>query len=87
MNRLVFFYTKVEFTQSHSSPLGDNEGFVQLIPNTYKSDKPKNITSVDKTHLKCNFFDGSVVNSVREPILYSFVLDELPGLKYFFKKI
>ena len=44
--------------------------------------------------MKCDVIDGSVVNGIREPILYSFVLDKLPGYKVFcepetiqFKKI
>ena len=35
-----FFYTILGFTQSHSGPLSDIEGFIQLIRNTYNSDKP-----------------------------------------------
>ena len=33
-----------------------------------------NITRVDKIHLKCEWIDGSIVNSIRRPILYSFAL-------------
>ena len=43
-----FFYTMLGFTQSHSWPLSETEGFVQLIPGAYKSDKLINITGVDK---------------------------------------
>ena len=35
-----FFYTILGFTQSHSGPSSDIEGFIQLIRNTYNSDKP-----------------------------------------------
>ena len=89
-----FFYTILGFTQSHSYPLQDIEGFYQLIPGSYKSNKPINITGIDKVHLKCNCIDGSIVNGVREPILYSFALDQPPGHKIYkepkvklFKKI
>ena len=89
-----FFYTILGFTQSRSYPLDDIEGFYQLIPGSYKSDKPINITGIDKVHLKCNCIDGSIVNGVREPILYSFALDQPPGYKIYkepkvklFKKI
>ena len=44
----LFFNTILAFTQSQSGPLNDIEGFIQLIPVTYKSDKPINITGVDK---------------------------------------
>ena len=38
-----FFYTILGFTQSHSFPLDDIECFYQLIPGSFKSDKPINI--------------------------------------------
>ena len=76
-----FFYTILGFTQSHQGPLNDIEGFYQILPGSYKSYKPFNITGIDKVHLKCNVVDGSIVNGVREPILYSFALDQPPGHK------
>ena len=33
--------------------------------------------------MKCDAIDGSVVDGVRQPILFSFVLDKLPGYKVF----
>ena len=33
--------------------------------------------------MKCDAIDGSVVNGVRQLILYSFVLDKKPGYKVF----
>ena len=33
--------------------------------------------------MKCDCIDGSVLNGIRRPILYSFVLDKLPGYKVF----
>ena len=89
-----FFYTILGFTQSRSYPLDDIDGFYQLIPGSYKSDKPINITGIDNVHLKCDCVDGSIVNGTREPILYSFALDQPPGRKIYkepkvelFKKI
>ena len=89
-----FFYTILGFTQSHQGPLNDIEGFYQILPGSYKSDKPINTTGIDKVHLKCNVIDGSIKNGVREPILYSFGLDQPPGHKIYkepkvklFKKI
>ena len=89
-----FFYTILGFTKSHQGPLNDIGGFYQILPGSYKSDKPVNITGIDKVHLKCNVVDGSIVNGVREPILYSFALDQPPGHKIYkepkvklFKKI
>ena len=89
-----FFYTILGFTQSRFYPLDDIDGFYQLIAGSYKSDKPINIIGIDKIHLKCDCVNGSVVNGVREPILYSFALSCPPGHKIFkepriklFKKI
>ena len=89
-----FFYTILGFTRSHSYPLEDIEGFYQLIAGLYKSERPVNITGIDKVHLKCDCIDGSIMNGTREPILYSFSLDQPPGHKIYkqpkvklFKKI
>ena len=49
----------------------------------YTSDKILNLNSVNKIHLKCDIIDGSVINGVRQPILYSYVLDKKPGYKIF----
>ena len=89
-----FFYTILGFTQSRSYPLDDIEVFYQLIPGLYKSDKPINITGIDKIHLKRDCIQGSIVNGIRKPILYSFALSSPPGHKIYkeptiklFKKI
>ena len=78
-----FFCAILGFTQSHSYPLDDIDGFYQLIAGSYKSDKPNNIRGIDKFHLKCDCIDGSIVNGTREPILYSFVLSSPPGHKLY----
>ena len=78
-----FFYTILGFTQSHQGALNDIEGFYQILPGSYKFDNPVNNTGIDKVHLKCNVVDGSIVNGVREPILYSFALDQPPGHKIY----
>ena len=78
-----FFYTILGFTQSHSYPLDVIEGFYQLIPGSYQSERPINITGIDKVHLKCDCIDGSIMNGTREPILYSFAIDQPPGHKIY----
>ena len=89
-----FFYTILGFTRSRSYPLDDIDGFYQLIAGSYKSDKPINITGIDKIHLKYDCIEGSIVNGIREPILFSFALSSPPGHKIYkepkvklFKKI
>ena len=78
-----FFYTILGFTQSRSYPLDDIDGFYQLIAGSYKSDKPIKITGIDKVHLKCDCTQRSIVNGVREPILFSFALSSPPGHKIY----
>ena len=78
-----FFYTILGFTQSRSYPLEDIDGFYQIIAGSYKSDKPNNITGIDKVQLKCDCIQGSIVNGVREPILFSFALLSPPGHKIY----
>ena len=70
------------FIQSHSGPLVDIEGFVQIIPGTYKSEKPVNFIGLDKVHLKCDCFNGSFVNGHREPISYSLVVVNHQSVRY-----
>ena len=65
--------------ESHSGPLCLMDGLIQLIPGSYKNEKPNNFTGIDKVHLKCDCIKGSIVNGCREPILYSFLSDNLPG--------
>ena len=66
-----------------STVLGFNSGWDYKFHNKYTSQKIVNLGSTNKIHLKCDCIDGSVVNGVRQPILYSFVLDKLPGYKVF----
>ena len=80
-----FFYTILGFTRSLSYPLDDIDGLYQLTSVLYKSDRPINITGIDKTHLKCDCIQGSIVNGIREPILFSFALFSSPGQKSFKK--
>ena len=51
--------------------------------NNYTSQKAVNLSSTNKIHLKCDVINGSVVQALRQPILYSSVLDKLPGYKVF----
>ena len=78
-----FFYTILGFTRLRSYPLDAVYGFYQLIAGSYKSDKPINITGIDKVHLNCDCIQGSIVNGIRETILYSFALFSSPGHKVY----
>ena len=43
----------------------------------------KKISNNDEITLKCDSRDGSILNGIKEPILFSFVFDECPGFKAF----
>ena len=66
-----------------SNVLGFTPGWDYKHYNEYISQKNFNSGSTNKIHLKCDVIDGSVVNGLRQPILYSFVLDKKPGYKVF----
>ena len=66
-----------------STVLGFNSGWDYKVYNKYTSQKIVNLGSTNKIHLKCDAINGSVVKGLRQPILYSFVLDKLPGYKVF----
>ena len=66
-----------------STILGFTPGWDYKHYNKYTSQKLVNLGSTNKIHLKCDCIDGSVVNGLRQPISYSFVLDKLPGYKVF----
>ena len=53
------------------------------IPGVYTSNKILNLSSKNKIHLKCDCMDGSIQDGVRQPILFSFVLDKPSGYKVF----
>ena len=74
-----FFFTILRFTRSHSYPLVDIDGFYQLIAGSYIGNRPNNILRIDKVHSKKDCVQGSIVNGIREPILYSFNLSSHPG--------
>ena len=63
--------------------LGFTPGWDYKHYNQYLSQKIVNLSSANKIHLKCDAIDGSVVNGIRQPILYSFVLDKPSGYKIF----
>ena len=61
----------------------DNSNHV-LVPGVYPSDKIiLNFNTINKIHLKCDCIDGSIQDGLRQPILFSFVLDKPSGYKIF----
>ena len=66
-----------------STILGFTAGWDYKNCNQYLSQKIVNLSSTNKIHLKCDAIDGSVVDGVRQPILYSFVIDKPSRYKVF----
>ena len=62
-----------------STILGFIAGWDYKHYNKYISQKIVNLGSTNKIHLKCDVINGSIVDGFKQPILYSFVLDKLPG--------
>ena len=67
---------------SHSGPLGDIDGFNQLFPGKYTSEKPVNIIGIVKLHLKCDCNYGSIVNGIRHLILHFLLLVHHQDIKH-----
>ena len=66
-----------------STILGFTSGWDYKHYKKYTSQKVVNLGSTNKIHLNCDCIDGSVVNGIKHPILFSFVLDKKPGYKAF----
>ena len=66
-----------------STILGFISGWDCKHYNEYISQKVLHLGSTNIMHLKSDILDGSVVNGLRQPILFSFILDKLPGHKVF----
>ena len=77
-----FFHTLLGFTPYWDyKPTNSNHN---AIPGVYTSDKILlNLNTIDKINLKCDCIDGSIQDGVRQPILFSFVLDKQTGYKVF----
>ena len=66
-----------------STILGLTPGWDYKHYNQYLSQKTVNLNNTNKIHLKCDIIDGSIQDEVRQPILFSFVLDKSSGYKVF----
>ena len=77
-----FFHTLLGFS-SYWDYKPSNSNHV-LTPGVYLSDKIILYSNtIEKIHLKCDCFDGSIQDGIRQPILFSFVLDKPSGYKVF----
>ena len=74
---------KLDEKSFFSTIFGFTPGWDYKHYNKYISQKIVDLSNTYKLHLKCDIIDGSVVNGLRQLILYSFVLDKIPGYKVF----
>ena len=66
-----------------STILGFTPGWDYKHYNKYISQKIVNLSNTNKIHLKCDCIDGTNQDGIRQPILFSFVLDKPAGYKVF----
>ena len=82
LDKKSFFHTLLGFT-----PYWDYKPTNAIhadAPGVYTSDKILlNLNIINKIHLKCDIIDGSFQDGIRQPILFSFVLDKPSGYKVF----
>ena len=79
MKSVLTTYTPIHFNSEPNILLGFTK--TDYTAGTHISEKPVMITTTDKVHLKCDCVDGSIVNGIREQILFSFNLSAPPGYK------
>ena len=81
-DKKTFFYTLLGFTPYWDcKPTNDIHADALGV---YTSDEiVLNIITINKIHLNCDCIDGSIQDGVRQPILFSFVLDKPSGYKVF----
>ena len=58
-----------------------------VSPGVYTTDKILYLNTISKIHLKCDIIIGSVVNGIREPKTFTFILNKLSGYKVFCETI
>ena len=75
--------TRFDEKSFFSTVLGFTPGWDYKHYNKYISQKIVNLSNTNKIHLKCDCIDGSFQNGLRQPILFSFVLDKPSGYKVF----
>ena len=64
--------------------LGFTPGWDYKHYNGYFSQKFVKLNTTNKIQLKTGCIDGSIISDLRQLVLYSFVLDKLPGYKVFY---
>ena len=72
-----FFKTSLRYTAYwHYKPTKANDA---ASAGVHTGEKIINLGTIHENHLKCDIFVGSVVNGIRQTLLYCFVLSKPPG--------
>ena len=79
----MFFLYHFRFCPITLSSLAAIKEIFELFLGSYTSNKPINITGIDKILLKCDSNDGSIVNGIREFILFNFAPSSPTGHKIY----
>ena len=79
MKSILLFSNHIVFNSDFNNLLGFTK--TRYPEGTHRSVKSVMITTTDKVHLKCDCVDGSIVNGIREQILFNFNLSAPPGYK------
>ena len=66
-----------------STVLGFKHGWDYKHYKGYTGQKIVHLSSTKKIHLKCDFIDGSLVNGLRQPVLFNSLLYKKTGYKIF----
>ena len=80
MNKILQFYCNFYLDKS-----GFAVSWNYKSNKDYLSEKNRDKMLEDKIHIKCDYFDGSILDGVWEPKLFSFGLIRPPGFKYFLR--
>ena len=77
-----FFHTLLGFSPywDYKPTNSDHVRFAGVYPS---NEIILNLNTIDKIHLKCDCIDGSIQNGLRNPTLFTFVLDKPSGYKIF----
>ena len=81
--RPVIIVIRFDEKSFFSTSLGFTPHWYYEHYNAYISQKIVNITTTDKTHLKTDVINGSILDGSRHSVLFTFVLDKPAGYEVF----
>ena len=70
--RLGIIVIRFDENSFFNTILGFTSGWYFIQYNEYTSQKIEHLSTTNKTQLKCDVIDGSILDGLRQPILFSF---------------